>query len=201
MNRLLLVLLLLGCGMKKPTTEPCTDPLACVDGAGEACTDCDSTCILDFLPTEDRTHVDEEVQYADTPPTGGEHHSCWADWGIYTEELADERWVHNLEHGGIVFVYNCPEGCEDEVAALAETISALPVTILSPYSQMDFRWAVIAWENRQLMQCFDPIAMRAFYDAHVDRAPESTSSMSPAGCDDEDTGHSHDDTGDSTTGS
>jgi hypothetical protein len=46
------------------------------------------------------------VDYGAIPPTSGEHWPRWADCGFYTEDLPDERIVHNLEHGNIVVSYN-----------------------------------------------------------------------------------------------
>ncbi len=34
--------------------------------------------------------------------------------------------MHNLEHGGVVFLYNCPLGCEDEIADLQSVMEARP---------------------------------------------------------------------------
>lgn len=67
--------------------------------------------------SEDRAHFAEnftiaEVSggegYSTTPPTSGRHWNGWASCGFYGPEqtLADERIIHNMEHGNIVVSYN-----------------------------------------------------------------------------------------------
>lgn len=105
-------------------------------------------------------------------PVGGEHHPCWGRWGIYTAPLAPERLIHNLEHGGIGFLYNCPDGCPDELAWLEAFVEQHPLTVLTAYAPMKARFAAVAWAARFQSTCFDPQAMVRFYEAHVDQGPE-----------------------------
>lgn len=130
---------------------------------------------VERIPVDDSPHVPGGIDYDDAPPVGGPHDPCWADWGVHAEELPDERWVHNLEHGGIVFLYNCPDGCAADVAALEGLAAELGAfTILTPYAALPTRFGVVAWEHRLLLDDADLDAMRCFYLDHVDRAPEST---------------------------
>ena len=48
------------------------------------------------------------VNYVHNPPASGDHWPWPATWGVHNEVLAREWWVHNLEHQGIVLLYNCP---------------------------------------------------------------------------------------------
>lgn len=48
------------------------------------------------------------INYAHNPPASGDHWPWPAPWGVHTEYLPREWWVHNLEHQGIVLLYNCP---------------------------------------------------------------------------------------------
>ena len=132
---------------------------------------------------EDGSHVDETIDYASKPPTGGDHHRCWADFGVHTEVVPDERWVHNLEHGAVVFLHNSPDGCDAQIEALAGLAEELDAFVLmSPYPEMDWQFAVVAWEHRMLMNCLDLDAYRAFYTEHVDNGPESATSDPSAAC-------------------
>jgi hypothetical protein len=147
------------------------------------CPECDSSCQIDILPSDDAEHIDEPIDYSQKPPAGGDHNPCWYDYGIHETEVPDERWVHNLEHGAIVLLYNCPEGCASEVEALAAKAEELGEWVLmSPYSEMEWRFAAIAWEHRMLMGCLDVDAIEQFYHKYVDQGPESVSSDPPESC-------------------
>lgn len=136
------------------------------------------------LTVSNADHVLGPVDYPDIPPVGGSHHPCWADYRVYdsTDALPAERWVHNLEHGGVVFLYHCPEACPEEVTDLTALQETLPRTILTPYTAMEPGFAVVSWEHRLTSTCLDVEAFRAFYNAHFDRAPESISGGEPSAC-------------------
>jgi hypothetical protein len=79
-------------------------------------------------------HVPGPITYPAPPPVGGDHNECWYRWGQFEDEVPDERWVHNLEHGGVVFLYDCSSGCPDELADLQALAKRNPRTILTPYA-------------------------------------------------------------------
>jgi hypothetical protein len=91
---------------------------------------------------------------------------------VHEVPLAAENFVHNLEHGGVAFLYNCPDGCASEVAQLGEFVETRELTILTEYDGMDARFAVTSWGYRLEAECLDMGAFEAFYEEHVDRAPE-----------------------------
>jgi hypothetical protein len=128
-------------------------------------------------------HVTGDVVYTDLPPVGGDHNQCWADWGAHEREVADEKWVHNLEHGGIVFLYSCANGgCANEVDTLRVFVSGRTQALLTPYAALPTRFAVVAWGVRLTTNCFDMPAFQRFYQQHVDNAPESIASDPPRSC-------------------
>lgn len=164
----MLLAMLLGC-------EP--DPPVKLDPPIGLCDGCDETCVEEALLGETRKHVEGGVDYEDVPPTSGDHDPCWAPWGVYATEIPDERWVHNLEHGGVVLLYDCPDGCPDEVAQMEAIIAERAVHgILTPYAALPTRFAAVAWGYRLTTDCFDVDVLDTFWDAHVDRAPESITS-------------------------
>jgi hypothetical protein len=134
------------------------------------------------LPVMSAFHVRGDVMYSDPPPVGGNHNECWAKWGAYDEELADERWVHNLEHGGVIFLYNCPEGCANEVDTMRVFVSGRTQALLTPYAALPTRFAVVSWGVRLTTNCFDMPAFQQFYQEHVDNAPESVADNPPRSC-------------------
>lgn len=127
-------------------------------------------------------HVAGDVVYPDPPPVGGNHNQCWAKWDVYDQELADERWVHNLEHGGVVFLYRCPAGCRDEIDTMKVFVSGRTQALMTPYAALPTRFALVAWGVRLTTNCFDMPAFQSFYDAHVDNAPESLPDDPPRSC-------------------
>ncbi len=139
------------------------------------------------LPEEGRDHVPTgtQVPYKHQPPTSGPHYAppdapvAWQTIGT----LQPEVWVHNLEHGGIVILYNCPSGCDDLQKKLTtyvnDLVPAEPAfgeykVIMSPYSQgMDNHpVAVLAWDWIEFLDGYDQAKITEFYEAHVDQAPE-----------------------------
>ncbi len=153
----------------------CSDAGVCAFACGAA---------VDAPPLEAAYHVPEPqtVQYAANPPASGPHWPVWqTPWGAYPGGLPRERWVHNLEHGGIVLAYNCPDGCADVVAALIGIHDAQRPDqfneqriLIVPDLQMPHRVAALAWGWRWQGDAVDGAAVRCFIDARYDRAPEST---------------------------
>ena len=125
------------------------------------------------------------IEYSTNPPSGGNHYGIWAAYQSYDFPLPVGYLVHSLEHGAVVFWYNCPEGCADEVAQVDAFIAALPEdplcdgygvarrTVLVPSPDLPSRWAASAWGFALTADCFDATTFRAFYDAHYGRSPET----------------------------
>lgn len=47
------------------------------------------------------------VEYNSNPPTSGPHFPVWAKRGVYPYQISDGHLIHSLEHGYIIFSYNC----------------------------------------------------------------------------------------------
>lgn len=129
-----------------------------------------------------RTHVLTPVEYPDPPPVGGDHDQCWATWGVHSDVVPARNWVHNLEHGGVVFLYNCPDGCDADLETFTALARANSRTLLTSYAELPKKFAVVAWGYRLLSDCVDMSAFQMFYDVHFNHGPEAVSSDPPAGC-------------------
>lgn len=127
-------------------------------------------------------HTTNPVTYKDPPPSSGPHNPCWARWGVHDEPLAAERWVHNLEHGGVVFLYNCPSGCDAEIATIKTIASTRSRTIVAAYADLPKRFGVVSWGHRLVSECFDEQAFKEFLAKNFDHAPESNANPPNPSC-------------------
>ena len=166
-------------------TTSCLSPFVCnLDGSCTApCTACGGACDYESLTYAISNHIQTDLLYAGTP-AGGSHHLCWAPWGISTTPVGDEHWVHNLEHGGVAFLYRCTTDCSAEVAQLTDYVSTLPVgtAVMSPEPMLNHRFTIVAWGYRLETDCLDLAAFEAFYLEHQGHGPEATTMPPPPQC-------------------
>jgi hypothetical protein len=161
----------------------CSEDAAPVGSPGEPVGECNS--VETSFENGSAKHVPacSELSYSMSPPVFGDHYPSWAAYGSYDFPLPLGFLVHNLEHGAVVVFYNCPEGCEDEVAEAQASIEALPVdprgspqvkrqVVLVPDPSLSARWGAAAWGHSLTGDCFDAGLFAAFYAAHVGRGPE-----------------------------
>lgn len=133
---------------------------------------------------EGRTHVTEgsPLQFKNNPPSSGSHYpSPWA-WGPSTTPIDKGYWVHNLEHGGIALLYDCPTACPDVVQIANQAWSTFPKDkfgevklVTTPYTGLpnNTKVAAVAWDYVKLYNGdFSLANFKTFYDGHVDRGPE-----------------------------
>ena len=80
----------------------------------------------EILTSQGNIHIDmggvSPIVYNSTPPTSGPHYGNLAAWNIYSEPQRYELLTHNLEDGGVVVYYQCPEGCPEVVDQLTAII-------------------------------------------------------------------------------
>jgi hypothetical protein len=133
---------------------------------------------------EGRDHVAEgsPIHYVNQPPVSGPHYPSPKPWGVSTEPIVPGYYVHNLEHGGIAVLYDCPTGCPDIVTQLNNAFTTFPrdkfgevKLLVTPYSGLPngANVAALAWDIQKFYQGdFSIDKLRVFYDAHVDQGPE-----------------------------
>ncbi len=133
------------------------------------------------MPDRGRQHVAQgtPITYQEYPPTSGSHWPVWAQWGIYREPVPEEVFVHNLEHGGVVLLYNCASPCPEVVRQLEETYAAVPKSkyghaklVVSPNSRIKTRFALLAWTRLDEFDRFDRERILRFVRAWQDKGPE-----------------------------
>lgn len=139
-----------------------------------------------------RTHVavGSSVTYEFCPPDSGNHYNATGVGPIpdvfYGQDQATvpEGWVHNLEHGAMVVLYRCPEGCgtdaQASLAALQGQLPASPVcgfpptadVVVTRFDQMPTPYAAVVWGRVLFLDTLDVGQITTFYAQSADRGPE-----------------------------
>lgn len=133
-------------------------------------------------------HVPEGTDpgpYSTDPPTSGVHYPGTLDAGFYDEDDVATMpafpvgyLVHNLEHGYVIFWYDC-EGLEP--AACAELKTSIQATLgqFDEVKVIAFPWPSISepvvltsWGRLLRLDSYDAAAAAAFVRANRNRAPE-----------------------------
>jgi hypothetical protein len=159
----------------------------CPSGTGDGNGDGVQPGVEIAIPNEGAQHVPvgEQVTYVANPPASGSH---WSAGGIapvaagfYETAVEEEQWVHNLEHGYVVILYDCAGACS---AALLEELqdffdSAPPGAVfgntklvIAPYEGLPFLLTAVAWDRQLHLEDFDEATLLDFYGTYVDQGPE-----------------------------
>jgi hypothetical protein len=131
--------------------------------------------------------VCSRVTYQTKPPSSGDHYPIWAAYRSYSSPIPEGYWVHDLEHGAVVFSYNCPSGCAADVAAAQSFIDGLPADpicdpdagdppvrmVMTPDPSLDVRFAASSWGWTLRANCFDPGTFGTFVQDHYGQGRES----------------------------
>jgi len=140
---------------------------------------------IDEMP---HTHVQPPAQitYNHNPPTSGCHYNLgYGDapiqTGVYNQSVQTEYWVHNLEHGYVVALYNCPSGCQTQFQQLRNWYHSLPnengfpypKVIVLPYSGMSVPFAAVSWDWYYPIPVFSVAEFQKFYDNHHGNGAEA----------------------------
>lgn len=138
------------------------------------------------IPIEGFQHVDagDEVTYDHYPPSSGSHYPQAAPWGVYDDPVPEGYFVHNLEHSGIVILYQCPDGCPELAQQLSDFYDNAPPEdqfgevkfLITPYErELPARVVALAWGRQLNLYQFDEVdqaALLDFYNRYVNEGPE-----------------------------
>lgn len=125
--------------------------------------------------------VEQVIEYLDSPPSTGDHRSQWGRWGEYSY-MPPQRWLHNLEHGGIAFLYH---PCADPqlIDALRTYARNRPDDdvgtfrwVMTPYPDLPSAIAVMSWGWHYQTECFNQAEIDDFVDRFYRMAPEDVRS-------------------------
>ncbi len=117
----------------------------------------------EHIPSATTPHI----AYNSKPPTSGPHLDPKADWGIHDQQISDELQLHNLEDGGVLVQYDCDgQDCSDlvnQLTAVAEKYK--DKVIVAPYSGLDQKIVLTAWNRIDAFDEFDEKRITAFINS------------------------------------
>jgi hypothetical protein len=143
----------------------------------------DPSCaaVVTSVANEGWVHVAEGsvVSYRANPPASGPHYPVWARYQEHPSAVARPYWVHNLEHGAIVFLYR-PDAPPAVVAALRGVVQFLPNdpacghrrALMTPDPLQPGTTAVVAADHLLAAECVIGEAIRDFVTLSRGRGPE-----------------------------
>jgi Protein of unknown function (DUF3105) len=128
------------------------------------------------FPTAGNSHLSsiddphESEPYTSNPATSGPHLAPLPKAGIYVQPKRNEELGHFMEHGGVWVLYNCPDGCPEDVEQLTKIVNDAnnrnrPVA-LAPFPTMDTKFAVVAWQYLLTLDELNTKEINNFIDRH-----------------------------------
>jgi hypothetical protein len=132
-----------------------------------------------------RNHVavGTSVTYTYCPPASGQHYNAAGDGPIQPryyspdDSTIPQGWIHNLEHGALVILYNCTAGgCDDADQATLKALATnfpnspkcnLAPGILSPvitrFDNMKAKFAAVVWDRVLFQDTLNTDQMLQFF--------------------------------------
>lgn len=133
-------------------------------------------------------HVEEGQDpgpYNTDPPTSGRHYANELDAGFYEEAdresisgFPEGYLVHNLEHGYVIFWYNCDLVTERECTDLKSQIRSVLdrennfKVIAFPWDSLEVPVVLTSWGQMQEFETFNPEQAQSFVRQNRNQAPE-----------------------------
>ena len=155
-------------------------------------------------PDMGRTHIalGATQTYLSCPPASGDHVNQPPSGPIPAryygpdESTIPQGWLHNLEHGGLVVLYSCKDGCPDD-ATLAKLkafvttgfpdspVCHLPAGNVAPvvtrFDDMSTKFAGLVWDRVLLQDTLDTAQLLKFYATEGEQFnPELLCGASPS---------------------
>lgn len=91
-----------------------------------------------------RDHVRKPIDYAQTPPVGGDHAPIWQNCGFYSEPVRNETAVHSMEHGAVWITYR-PGLAAKQLDRLQGLTSSETHVLVSSYPDLSNPVVASAW--------------------------------------------------------
>jgi hypothetical protein len=110
-------------------------------------------------------HVSGPVQYAQTPPVGGDHAGVWQNCGFYREPVANEMAVHSLEHGAVWVTY-APDLPASQIDILRDLAADQTYVLVSPYPGLPAPVVASAWGKQLRLPSAGDRRLREFVERY-----------------------------------
>ncbi len=130
------------------------------------------------------SHIELESdpgEYNSDPPTSGPHYAQEAEAGFFDSNIYTYPagyLVHNLEHGYVIFWYNCDlldeSACTElksQIRSVMDELGGVKM-IAYPWDSINVPLVMTSWGRLQKFETFDVEGVKAFYRANLNRAPE-----------------------------
>ncbi len=143
-----------------------------------------ASAVGEDVPLEGSEHipVNTPPQYRRLPPSSGQHYGSTLRPGFYEETVLTQvqypegYLVHNLEHGYVIFWYDCSQLSEEACQELKEMIKGVMrpglKLIAYPYPGLDVPLVLTSWGKELRLADPKPEDLEAFIAANYNRAPE-----------------------------
>jgi len=105
-------------------------------------------------------HTKDTVDYAESPPVGGEHDFAWQNCGTYDAPIRNENAVHSLEHGAVWITYD-PALPQAEIDSLTQRFDN-NYLLISPYPGQQTPVVASAWNNQLALDSASDPRLDAF---------------------------------------
>jgi hypothetical protein len=137
--------------------------------------------VVTQVANEGWLHVTEgsAITYRSNPPASGPHYPVWLRYEEFATTLPRGYWVHNLEHGAIVFLYR-PDAPPAAITALRSLYAGLTsdrdcghrLAVLMPDATLPRPIAAVAADWLLLADGVHAPTINDFVNARRNRGPE-----------------------------
>ena len=140
------------------------------------------------VPADYINHIEEGTDpgpFPSNPPAGGRHYASEMDAGFYDENSPQTQLTypegyigHSLEHGYVVFWYNCASLSDSDCSTLKSEIKGVmddfggTKLIAFPWPSLDEPVTMTSWGRLLRFDSFDPETAAAFIQANLNKSPE-----------------------------
>lgn len=110
---------------------------------------------------------------------GGDHCGSTLSCRKYDVPQKKCSWLHNLEHGHAVLLYNCPNGCQAEVEQAERLRTAKGRRLMAPDPSLPAKFFVAVWGFGWKGDALDTVAAEYVLAQQDKEAPEPNLGCAP----------------------
>jgi transcriptional regulator with XRE-family HTH domain len=110
-------------------------------------------------------HIEGNLDYAQSPPVGGNHNPVWQNCGFYAKSVRGENAVHSMEHGAVWIAYS-PDLPQEQVGRLRQLAQSQTYLLVSPYPGLDSPIVASAWGKQLPLQSASDPDLERFIGAY-----------------------------------